>query len=477
MSKRQIFNPYLPLSEYVPDGEPHVFDGRVYIYGSHDEAGGTAYCTGNYVTWSAPVDNLKDWKYEGEIYRRTQDPSNAEDKMQLWAPDVAKGPDGRYYIYYCFSFYPEIGIGVSDSPAGPFEFYGHVKYPEGVNNGKVLSEYLPFDPGVLVDDDNRVYLYYGFAPAETNPDYPIIPSPGSMVVELEADMMTVKEGPKMCVPGGAHSAGTGFEGHAFYEASSMRKYGDTYYFVYSSELSHELCYATSKYPDKEFTFGGTIVSNGDVGYKGRQKAVNMTGNNHGSIELLNGEWYIFYHRQTHGTEASRQGCAEKLAMLPDGSIPQVEITSCGLNGGPLKGEGTYSAAIACHLTGKAEADIIIFGQDRKEKLPYIFEEELELHYIANVTDGTVFGFKYFEFDGLAKLQISLRGEADGKLAVYCENPDDPAAEPIGAALVNVSETKEWTVLDVELDRKLSGILPLYFMFEGEGKLEVKEIQL
>ncbi len=76
------------------------------------------------MTWSAPEDNLKDWRYEGVIYRRTQDPSNSDDKMHLWAPDVTKGPDGRYYMYYCFSFYPEIGVAVSDSPAGPFEFMG-----------------------------------------------------------------------------------------------------------------------------------------------------------------------------------------------------------------------------------------------------------------------------------------------------------------------------------------------------------------
>lgn len=89
--KQQAFNPYLPLCEYVPDSEPYVFDGRVYIYGSHDEAGGTMYCPGDYVSWSAPVEDLSDWRYEGVSYRRTQDPSNAEGKLQLWAPDVVKG--------------------------------------------------------------------------------------------------------------------------------------------------------------------------------------------------------------------------------------------------------------------------------------------------------------------------------------------------------------------------------------------------
>lgn len=204
--KKQVFNPYLPLNEYVPDGEPHVFDGRVYIYGSHDEAGGTIYCPGHYVSWSAPVDDLSDWTCHGVSYRRDQDPSNREDKLQLWAPDAVKGTDGRYYLYYCFSFFPEIGVAVSDTPAGPFEFYGHIHYADGT----VLREHLPFDPAVLVDDDGKVYLYYGFAPKPVfHPDFPpIVPSPGCMVTELEADMMTAKGEPQMCVPGVVHADGT-----------------------------------------------------------------------------------------------------------------------------------------------------------------------------------------------------------------------------------------------------------------------------
>ena len=161
----QIYNPYLPLNEYIPDGEPHVFGDRLYIYGSHDKAGGTAYCEDHYEVWSAPVSDLRNWRSEGISYLRTQDPSNKGDAMQLWAPDVTQGPDGRYYLYYCFSFYPEIGVAVSDHPAGPFTFYGHVHYPPHILGGKLLQEGMVFDPAVLTDDDGRVYLYYGFAPA------------------------------------------------------------------------------------------------------------------------------------------------------------------------------------------------------------------------------------------------------------------------------------------------------------------------
>ena len=72
--KKQAYNPYLPGWEYIPDAEPHIFDGRVYIYGSHDKFNGISFCLNDYVSWSAPVDDLSDWRYEGVIFRRRQDP-------------------------------------------------------------------------------------------------------------------------------------------------------------------------------------------------------------------------------------------------------------------------------------------------------------------------------------------------------------------------------------------------------------------
>lgn len=80
ISKKQAVNPYLPSWEYVPDAEPRVFGDRVYIYGSHDLFNGADFCLGDYVCWSAPLDNLGDWKYEGVIYKASQDPRNKKGK-------------------------------------------------------------------------------------------------------------------------------------------------------------------------------------------------------------------------------------------------------------------------------------------------------------------------------------------------------------------------------------------------------------
>ena len=99
--KKQGLNPYLPSWEYIPDGEPYVFNGRVYVYGSHDRFNGHAYCLNDYVCWSAPVDDLADWRYEGVIYKKTDDPLNPDGSMCLYAPDVTVGPDGDIISIMC----------------------------------------------------------------------------------------------------------------------------------------------------------------------------------------------------------------------------------------------------------------------------------------------------------------------------------------------------------------------------------------
>lgn len=72
---KQLVNPYLPTYEYMPDGEPHLFEGRLYVFGSHDKFGGKVYSENDYTCWSAPADDLSDWRCEGIIYKREQDPT------------------------------------------------------------------------------------------------------------------------------------------------------------------------------------------------------------------------------------------------------------------------------------------------------------------------------------------------------------------------------------------------------------------
>lgn len=470
--KKQAYNPYLPSWEHVPDGEAHVFGDRVYIYGSHDRSHGTTFCMEDYVCWSAPVDDLGNWKYEGVIWKKTDDPNNRKPIGYLYAPDVAQGPDGRYYLYYFFThdgMRPfEIGVAVCDTPAGRYEYYGTI----ALENGK---QFITFDPAILVDDDKRVWLYYGSAFQMGGNMFHAL---GGAVVELAEDMKTVLTKPKLTVPNVFHQRGTSFAGHAFFEASSIRKVNGKYYLIYSSMASNELCYATSDKPDGPFTYGGVLVSNGDIGYQGRKKAVAPAGNNHGSIECIQGQWYVFYHRHTQGSSYARQGCAEAITILPDGSIPQVEITSCGLNKGALRTEGVYEASICCNL---------IDGKAGKKSAPTCVDEEREMQdlvsFVSNLKDGSEAGYKYFDFTGKVTLCIvwrtSLAGFSDfqrlspdkcrmnGKILISTETGGEPVAE-----IVVENAAGDWEASSVCLE--LTGEKALYFRYQGKGAVDIRE---
>lgn len=476
MSRRQIVNPYLPSWEHTPDCEPHVFGDRLYVYGSHDAADGTSYCVGDYVAWSAPVNDLTHWSFEGIIYTRWDDPTNTEHATYA-APDVCQGPDGRYYLYYFYGF-TAIGVAVCDEPAGHFRYLGQVHLPDGTLITPGAGIGAPFDPAVYVEGE-RVWLYYGFGARPSDaarfgaPDEMLA---GSYVAELESDMCTIKGTPKHFVPGMRDAGGTSFEAHPFLEASSFRKIFGRYYFIYSSAQGHELCWATTDAPDVPPTFGGVIVSNGDVGLHGiedEKDAIFYLGNNHGSLVQVGAKAYVFYHRHTEGTQFSRQDCAEEVEIAPDGTIVQSEITSAGLNGGPLDPTRETPAYACCHLRSKE--GILHFSSRTpwNEHHPKIVEEELSnvptsaRSFVANLRDGAEVGYKYFAFTGAEKrLVAELRGDAAGTLVVHLDAPQGPAV-----AELDVTPETTWHQATAELSKPVSGTHALYFVYEGEGALD------
>ena len=463
--KKQAFNPYLPSWEYIPDGEPYVFDDRVYVYGSHDFYNGYVFCMGDYMCWSAPVDDLGNWRCEGVIYPRDEDPLNRDGKMCLYAPDVTVGPDGRYYLYYVLDKVSVVSVAVCDTPAGKYEFYGYVHYQDGTRLGERVDDEPQFDPGVLTEGE-KTYLYTGFC---GNGDKS---RTGARVTVLDKDMLTILEEPVTIVPGCEYSAGTGYEGHAFFEASSIRKREDTYYFIYSSQVMHELCYAVSKNPTGDFVYGGVIVSNCDMhidSYKPADMPMAYGANNHGSIVQIGEDWYIFYHRHTNGTWYSRQGCAEKINFREDGSIPQVEITSCGLNSGPLRGKGIYPAYIACHLFTREPSAYV--GGDRFPKVMQDGKDgDEETGYVGNIQDSATVGFKYFDVKGVSRITITVRGYAKGVFQVKTARNGEVLAE------IPVDYTNVWEDYTVPISIE-DGIHTLYLTFCGQGNAMLKSFEL
>lgn len=466
---KQGVNPYLPSWEYIPDAEPYVFDGRVYIYGSHDRFNGHVYCLNDYVCWSAPVDDLGDWRYEGVIYEKTNDPLNPDGSMCLYAPDVTVGPDGRYYLYYILDKVSVVSVAVCDTPAGKYEFYGYVHDSDGVRLGERERDEPQFDPGVLTEGD-KTYLFTGFcAKGDTS-------RTGAMATVLGPDMLTIIEETETVAPSEPYSKGSSFEGHAFFEAPSIRKRGDTYYLIYSSVAMHELCYATSKYPTKDFEYRGVIVSNNDLhidSYKPATKPMYYGGNNHGSIVEINDEWYIFYHRHTNGSNFSRQGCIERIEFLEDGTIPQVEMTSSGPNGSPLIGEGEYPAYLACNLFCQDE-EMYTGDLWMDTQFPKITQDgkdgDEETGYIMNMTDSATAGFKYFECQGIKEISLKVRGYCDGAFEVKTSWEGEPLATiPVKFTNVWTENSSDVTIPD--------GVHSIYITYTGNGRANLASFTL
>ena len=154
-----------------------------------------------------------------------------------------------------------------------------------------------------------------------------------------------------------------------------------------------------------------------MGLDGRKesKRTNATGTTHGSIEQIGGQWYVFYHRLTHGSDYSRQMCAEPLQLLPDGSFRQAEMTSCGLNQGNLPGNGLYPAAICCSLSNGKMPHI---ANRKRTDIPCITHDGGEW-FITNAEKGTEILYKYFDFQ--ANTQFSLTARKNGSVQIFLQD--------------------------------------------------------
>ncbi|MBW8781686.1 MAG: family 43 glycosylhydrolase [Verrucomicrobia bacterium] len=421
-------NPFLPGYEYIPDGDPHVFGDRVYLYGSHDLANSQSFCDYILKVWSAPLNDLNTWTDHGVVLA-TRDIDGRKDDVpwsdnQFYAPDIAK-IDGKYYLFAQIVGAP-CAVAVGDTPAGPFKVITHVQPPAGapIDFG-VWAQY--FDPGLLVDDDGKVYLYYGGGRSymvQLDPKNPTQVLPDTYQIDVLS-----REAP-----------------FKYQEGPSPRKINGTYYLVYARGA--DLAYATSDAPTGPFNYRGVIVSNsGDA----------HGGNIHGGLAKLNGQWYIFYHRQTNKTVFSRRACAEPVTIKPDGSIPQVEQTSQGFEPSldPYK---VTPADIACVFRGGS----------------YVTELDKRTRPVMGNRNGCVVGYKYFDFGDIvlpgqsSSFTLQFRNtEASGQVEVWLGDPKGDG-EKLGAVLIDKQEPGKdaWREITVPV-RNISGRHAIYFRFTSD----------
>ena len=453
-------NPVLPDWEYIPDPEVHVFGDRVYIYGSHDEFNGKMYCENDYVTWSAPVTDLSDWRYEGVIYRKTDHASPVKKgKTNMYAPDVAKGPDGKFYLYYSIADSSVISVAKSDSPTGPFSYYGDVTAPLGHTYGEDSKDWFEFDPAVLVDG-NRFYLYSGSGQkANEKNGHPVV---GLFVRELEPDMLTAKAEPKLLMPADDDRSEPNF-----FEGASIRKFDDWYYLLYMASDLTGLHYMMSRYPDRDFEHKGLLYSTSHNGMNDGASVndAHIIENNHGSMEKISGEYYIFNHRHTNQSHFSRQVVGDKLQKNQDGTFNKAEYTSMGLRAEPFGELTTYPASMVCGLDNRK------IVEDR----PYISQEktgssEEPQSFVKGITYGSLLSYKSFHLPDATVIELLLRGKAEGTITLALRNKEQKSVD-----FSLTIESDAWEKKTIKINPPEQPF-DLMITYDGNGTMDLKELK-
>lgn len=448
-------NPYLPLWEHLPDGEPRVFEDpdnpgkyRAYIIGSHD-TNFKAYCGSDDHMWSAPVEDLTNWRDEGAIFSYTV--NNQWDIM--YAPDLVeiKQKDGKkvYYLFPHSRGYKRTGmVCKGDRPDGPFT---------PVNLNKEGTEQLPgsildFDPSVYIEEVTdpkdpdygigfRTYGYWGFqhssaAQLDQKTMYSLRPDTKLIGYSLPACDANgnVRDPQGTTYPIFEGQKPTDFN---FFEASSIRKVGNKYLMIYSGYSGKEyglgntnstLRYAYGDTPLGPWRNGGVLVDSRGVvlNEDGTKLATsNAAHNTHGSLQEINGQWYVFYHRPPRGFGYARQAMVapvtiqwDKKSVADGGKVviraydpygkkglwtakatdnneyTGAEVTSEGFQIYGLNPYQYYSAGIACYMSNNSAM------QDNWD----VWHDHMDV----NMNGGDIVGFKYFGFGGLATAQKGLK---------------------------------------------------------------------
>lgn len=450
-------NPYLPLWEHLPDGEPRVFEDpdnpgkyRAYIIGSHDLRF-NSYCGPDIRIWSAPVEDLSTWRDDGPVF--TYQIDNQWDVM--YAPDLVevkrKNGEKEYYLYpHSRGPRREPMVAKGSRPDGPFTPINLTEDGRSTVPGSIMG----FDPSVFIeyitdpkDPDYeigfRAYGFWGFqrslaAELDQNTMYSV--RPGKQIINFfipSSSSYGVLRDPGGTVYPHIYQ-GEDLKMFNFFEAASIRQIGNKFIWVYSgysgpdyglSSTNSALRYAYGDSPLGPWKSGGVLVDS-------RAPVLNQTGdslqtsyaghNTHGSIEYINDQWYAFYHRAPRGFGNARQPMVapvkiewDETPVAQGGKViiraydpylkdniwtakdnqgkeyKGAEVTSEGFHIYGLDPYQYYSAGYACYLSD------IGLQQDSWD----IWDNHMP---ITNVTAGHVIGFKYFGFGGLAKNQKGLK---------------------------------------------------------------------
>lgn len=317
--KRKAISQPLVEHMYTADPSAHVFDGKIYIYPSHDiDAGipfndnGDHFGMEDYHVLS--LDSPDSKAVDHGVVLHVRDVPWAE--RQMWAPDAACR-NGKYYFYFPAKRRDgifQIGVAIGDSPAGPFK-----PQPDAIKGSYSI------DPAVFADDDGAYYMYFGGIwggqlqkyrdnAYDASHEEPTVDEQalGPIVARMSEDMTEFVEAPReiLILDETGQPLLAGDHERRFFEASWMHKVNGTYYFSYSTGDTHLICYATGDNPYGPFTYRGPILT----------PVVGWT--THHSICEFQGKWYLFYHDSilSEGVTHLRSVKMTEITYNADGTI-------------------------------------------------------------------------------------------------------------------------------------------------------------
>lgn len=534
-------NPYLPLWEHLPDGEPRVFEDpdqpgkyRAYIIGSHDTRY-TGYCGNDIRMWSAPVEDLSDWRDEGPIFSYFVD--GQWDTM--FAPDLVEVNDREtgkrtYYLYPHSRGWRRVPMVCnSDRPDGPFVPINLTDDGRQCLEGSLID----FDPSVFIEPVNnkkdkdykkgfRAYVFYGFqhsTACELDQNTMYSKRPGTELIDPFIPASS-RDGKLLDKEGSEYKAlykGQNPLDFNFFEASSIRQVGNKYVMVFSGYSGKEygldatnsaLRYAFGDSPLGPWRSGGVLVdSRGVVPNEDGSHLIttNAAHNTHGSLQEINGQWYVFYHRPPRGFGNARQAMVAPVKItwdkkkVADGGVVKItaydpftadnewtakstdgneytgaEVTSEGFQIFGLPPYQYYSAGIACYMSGNN------WMQDNFD----VWNNSMDLE---GITNKGVVGFKYFGFGGLSadskgikafdgvkvsdgatlNLNLSSQGHGAFKIHIMLDGPYANSTwngKEIGVIDVPADAPREATIYSVKVPQVegLAGKHAIYLVAEG-----------
>ena len=417
-------NPLI-LNQFTADPSARVFEGKVYVYPSHDIPCGEGqgiigFCMADYHVFSS--ENLTDWTDHGVIVSQDKVPWVDPGSYSMWAPDCIFR-NGKYYFYFpavandkSEGYGRRIGVAVSNTPYGPFK-------PEP----EPIEGVYGIDPNPFIDDDGQAYLYW----AGRRKIY-VAKLNGNML-EIEGKAREVRHLPEK-----------------FKEGPFMFKRKNLYYLTYPyvEGTTERLVYSTSESPEGPFTYRGIIMDESPV----------ACWTNHQSIIEYRDQWYLFYHHNDLSPhfDKNRSIRDDSLFFNDDGTIRKVIPT--------LRGVGLTNAR------SEIQVDRYTAISNSGASIDYLdtLNRSLGWKTLLNTPASWVqYNSVDFGTNPPGSVLVKIYSEAPANIEIRIDRIDGPLL-----ARIKTNGNNDWEIIQSELSERPSGLHNLIVLLDGPNKTEI-----